>query len=253
MSDDLNYADWPRTDWYPRNGRFPFGDPVVRSSSGAPRPRLGTPLEVFTVHYVGAGAHWLDSGDTLTELAAIEANHAIPNRKPNEYNSASDVDGETFGYAGPYRAAHSGGNNGTSWGHLVVVGVEVPSEAQADGLIAGVRKMRRQLVDAGFLTPDHRVVPHRNMPRANTGCPGVLYDNDDWWDRIAAPLDAPAPEIDMHKFIKPKGYKDQFLIIPMSAETKRRIGDVDAPFVEVEVDDVPAFEDYLGYGSLTPE
>lgn len=257
----MTYADHPRTLWYPANPRTgqPAGDPVTRNSSGTPRPSLPIPLDTFTVHYVGAGRTWLDTGDTADELAAIERDHAIPNGKPNEYNSASDSAGETWGYAGPFRAAHSEGENGWAWGHLVVHGLEVPTDIQARWLIAGIRHMRRQLVDAGYLTPDHRVLGHRQMPAAGTSCPGPLYTNRVWWDRITAPLDPitlpPTTGDDtmntpLGRFY---GHADQFLLIPISAETKARLnptGDDAVPIVFRAVDPA-ALARQIGY-PLTP-
>ena len=187
--------DRSRYDWYPtvtRNGVTYSADKVV-NSDGSPRSRLA-PVSVFTVHYGGAG-QWLDQGDTHLELAAIERNHAIPQGKPNEYNSASDTDELTWEWAGPFRAAHSSGENSTAWGHLVVLGLEMPTEAQADRLIAGIRKARRQAVAAGYLTADHAVTPHRFMPDAQTSCPGPLFTVKAWWNRIAESLTAPTPPV----------------------------------------------------------
>jgi hypothetical protein len=187
--------DRDRHAWYPtvQHGDVTFTADKVIGSDGRLRPVL-QPVDIFTVHYVGAGSSWLDHGDTADELAGIERNHAIPNKKPNEYNSASDSEGVTWEYAGRFRAAHSAGNNETSWGHLVVVGLELPTEQQADQLIAGVRRARTQLVAAGALLRDHRVIPHANMPGARTGCPGPLYTYRHWWDRLAAPLPQPEPQ-----------------------------------------------------------
>lgn len=186
--------DHSRFDWYPTvvfNG-VKFGPEKVIRSDGTLRPALPIPLPTFTVHYGGAG-QWLDPGDTALELAAIERNHAIPNKKPNEYNSSSDSDAATWEWSGRFQAAHSEGENGTSWGHLAVLGLEMPTEAQADKLIEGIRKARAQGVAAGYLTADHAVVPHQGMPGASTNCPGPLYTNKRWWNRIIAPLTNTTP------------------------------------------------------------
>lgn len=222
----MSYLDHDRS-WYPANGNHPAGDPVVRSSSGSQRPPLATPLDTFTVHYIGAGQTWLDVGDTARELASIETGWAIPQGKPNEYNSASDSECETWQWAGAYRAAHCSGANDWAWGHLVVYGLEDPTPS-ADKLIAGVRRARRQLVAAGCLTPDHQVKAHQEMPGASTGCPGPLFTNKTWWNQITAPLDAPTnpPPEGGHMntpIIRIEGFADQFLCIPLSAETKARL------------------------------
>jgi hypothetical protein len=214
--------DRSRFDWYPTvtyNG-VTFSAAKVLSSSGSPRPALPVPLNVFTVHYGGAG-QWLDPGDTAAELAAIERNHAIPQRKPNEYNSASDSEAVTWEWAGRFHGAHSAGENGTAWGHLVVLGLEAPTEAQADKLIEGVRRARRQLVDAGRLAPGHTVAPHLNMPGAQTACPGPLWTNRAWWARIAAPLLDPIPPVplpDPSPLPAPDGGEDmEYIMKPVFA------------------------------------
>lgn len=93
-----------------------------------------------------------------------------------------------------------------------------------------------------------------------TGHCHIVTTFDGWDDNTPvaqrlAPITPPPPpkEDDMAKFVKPRGYKDQFLVIPVSADTKARLGDTNAPFVEVDVLDVKAFEQYMGYGKLTKE
>jgi hypothetical protein len=177
--------DHSRYDWYPPD----LGGPaVVCKSDGTPRPALQVPLATFGVHYGGAGASWLDFGDTAAELRGIELNHARPAGKPNEYNSVSDSASETWEYAGRFQAAHSSGNNGTVWGHLVLYGLEVLTEVEAHALIRGIRRARAQCVTAGYLTAGHIVLPHQLLPNANTSCPGPLWTNKAWWNEIAAPL-----------------------------------------------------------------
>lgn len=187
--------DHSRFDWYPAG----LGGPgQVQRSDGSPRPALRTPLNIFGVHYGGAGTSWLDFGDTANELRGIELNHARPSGKPNEYNSANDSASETWGYAGPFEAAHSSGNNATVWGHLVIYGLETLTEDQAQALIRGVRRARAQCVTAGYITPGHQVLPHQLLPGARTSCPGPLWTNRRWWAQIVAPLtsadfDQPTP------------------------------------------------------------
>jgi hypothetical protein len=177
--------DFSRYDWYPDG----LGGPAqVSMSNGKPRPPLRPPLDTFGVHFGGAGTQWLDSGDTIEELRGIELNWARPQNKPNEYNSANDIDSQTWEYAGPFRAAHSSGNNDNVWGHLVLYGLERLTEGQAQALIAGIRRARAQCVAAGYLTADHEVKGHRELRGASTGCPGPLYTNKRWWGQIVASL-----------------------------------------------------------------
>ena len=202
--------DFTRFDWYPDT----LGGPEqVSTSSGSPRPALRTPLATFGVHYAGAGTSWLDSGDTVQELLSVELNHARPSGKPNEYNSVSDIDSATYEYAGPYRAAHSSGNNDTVWGHLAMYGLEHLTEAQAQALIIGIRRARRQCVEAGYITADHAVLAHSELPWAATSCPGPLFANKRWWKQITAPIaavttSAPIEGDDMAALDKPIRWLD---------------------------------------------
>jgi hypothetical protein len=220
--------DFSRFDWYPNS----LGGPgQVSMSDGRPRPKLRTPLNVFGVHYAGAGTSWLDSGDTIEELLSVELNHARPQGKPNEYNSVSDIDSATFEYAGPYRAAHSGGNNDTVWGHLCLYGLEQLTEKQAQSLIVGIRRARMQAVKAGYVTADHVVKGHQELSGARTGCPGPLFTNKRWWAQITAPLTTATPPpppppppptedddmLAVVSLIRPQGYANVFAVTPWGA------------------------------------
>lgn len=183
--------DRSRFDWYPTvlHGDVRHSADRVISSDGSLRPKLSAPLDTFVVHHIGAGTGQMNR-PTAEVLAGIERWHAIPSRKPNEYNSASDVHGVTWEYAGDRRAAHAHGWNHRAWGHLAVIGLDVPTAAQADGLIRGIRRARTQLVAHGLLTRDHRVVAHSEI--GITGCPGALRTGS-WWAQIVAPLPSAPP------------------------------------------------------------
>jgi hypothetical protein len=228
--------DFSRFDWYPDG----LGGPgQVSMSDGRPRPALRTPLDTFAVHYGGAGTQWLDSGDTIEELRGVELNWARPNSKPNEYNSASDIDSETYEYAGPFRAAHSRGNNDTVWGHLALYGLEQLTEDQAQALIAGIRKARMQAVRAGYVTANHEVKGHQELKGASTGCPGPLFDNKRWWAQITAPLtttpSATPPTsteedifmLQLVSFIRPQRFRNVFAVTPWGS---RHLGHEDESF-----------------------
>ena len=178
--------DKSRYDWYRDTPE------VVLNSDGNPRPALPVPLNTFTVHYGGAGSNWTDFGDTADELWGVEL-WARSQSKPNEYNSSSDSQAVTWEYAGPFLAAHSGGENMSAWGHLALYGLEQLTEIEAQAFIKGTRKARQQCVDAGYLTPGHEVVAHNDMPGADTSCPGPLYTNKRWWNQIIAPLTEQEP------------------------------------------------------------
>lgn len=189
--------DRSRFDWYPPGL---CGPEVVCNSSGNPRPQLAVPLRVFMVHYAGAGS-FLDPGDTRPELVGVEVNHARPSGKPNEYNSVSDSEGVTWEYAGPFLAAHAGDWNSTRWGHLALLGVEPMTDEVAGRLIAGIRRARRQCVQAGYLTADHTVEPH--SARRQTSCPGPLYSNPLYWQAITAPLTESVSPMDTYVLTPP--------------------------------------------------
>jgi hypothetical protein len=220
----IDAFDFSRFDWYPAG----LGGPgQVSMSDGRPRPALQTPLDTFAVHFGGAGTQWLDSGDTIQELRGVELNWARPNSKPNEYNSASDIDSQTWEYAGPFRAAHSRGNNDTAWGHLALYGLEVLTEDQAQALIVGIRRTRMQCVKAGYVTASHTVKGHQELSGARTGCPGPLFTNKRWWAQITAPLTTvtpppppPTEDDDMLavvSLIRPQGYANVFAVTPWGA------------------------------------
>jgi hypothetical protein len=211
--------DHSRAEWYPETDGYTI-DPVM-TSGRTPRPPLRVPMSTFAVHYAGAGSSWLDEGDTGRELRSIEVNHARPTGKPNEYNSVSDISAETWEYAGPYRAAHSAGNNSTVWGHLVLYGLERLNDWHADRLIMGIRRARAQAVAAGWLTADHVVAGHRDLPNARTPCPGLLRTNRTWWNRITAPLAADLePGDTAMQAIRHTDYADQFAVIRLGPVTR---------------------------------
>lgn len=184
--------DKSRKDWYPtiiHNGVRHSADRVI-SSNGSPRPALRKPLDTFAVHHIGAGTGQM-SRNSLQVLDGIERWTAIPSNRPNMYNSASDANGVTWEYAGPFRAAHAANWNDRAWGHLALLGLDTPTPEQADGLVRGIRRAREQLVAHGLLTRSHAVVGHMDI--GQTPCPGLLRSNNDLWQQIVAPLSDAVP------------------------------------------------------------
>lgn len=157
-----NYTIRTRDTW--------LGDPVVRSSSGAPRPPLATPYAYVTYHWTGVNVRWGDVGDTDNEIRSID-NWATSVGKPNEYNTVihQDPDDIIHEYAGNYRAAHSAGENSISHGVLFLNGIHEPiTERQIDKM----RWLNQLLAYVGY-RDDHTLDRgHRDMPGANTTCPG---------------------------------------------------------------------------------
>lgn len=165
-----------------------FGSAFPTSSSGEVRPALAANRPVLTIHYVGSGT-FIDSGDTPNEMRAIHAwSTSSAKATPWEYNYVVDGDGELWTYAGERVAAHSAGNNTTSIGVLALAGLNDPVP---DAMVLGLRKLRWLLQNVGLLAPNHQLLPHRQMPGANTSCPGpqVLAR----WGEIAEPW-SPQPD-----------------------------------------------------------
>ena len=180
----MTYQVIPRTD---------IGlDPVVRSSSGSPRPAIAD-CQWMTIHYTGVDVRYGDTGDTPAEIRAIER-WAASQSKPNEYNYVIDQDDgpEVYEYAGPYRAAHSAGENSRAVGVLLLNGTrEGPTPVQVDK----VRWLRNVLRYFGVLAADSLTTPHRGMPGAATACPGplILGQLDAMRQPWQEPTDPPPP------------------------------------------------------------
>jgi hypothetical protein len=146
-----------------------FGTLLPTNVSGSPRPLLAPNRPILTCHYVGSGT-FTDTGDSPSEIRAIHAYSVSPaKRTPWEYSWVVDSDGEIWTYAGEYVAAHSAGNNTTAIGVLLLAGL---NDAPTDAMVLGFRQLRWWLLGKGLLAMDHQVLPHRQMPGANTACPG---------------------------------------------------------------------------------
>lgn len=149
-------------------------DPVVRNSSGSPRRLVsyGSPASFITVHYTGVNVIWGDIGDTPAEIRSIER-YAQSAGKPNEYNYVIDQDPSDliYEYAGLYQAAHSAGENGISYGVLMLNGTNEPITERQWRKLQWLRDVLR------YTQPNHAqlVRPHREMPGAATACPGTSY------------------------------------------------------------------------------
>lgn len=165
-------------------------DPVVRTSTGSPRPAISN-CDWVTVHYTGVDVRYGDEGDTPAEIRAIER-WAASQSKPNEYNYVigQDHDRFVYEYAGAFRAAHSGGENTRSVGVLFLNGTkEPPTDQQIDKL----RWLRDEVLKpSGVVKRDVATTPHKNMPGAATACPGSLIL--DRWDEFVLPWgESPTP------------------------------------------------------------
>lgn len=172
---------------------WPHEIPV--DSGGDVRPFVQRPAKWVTGHHTGAG-EWADFYDTIPEVRYIQmyAQHA---QKPWEYNWIIDTEGNVVEYAGFYQAAHSGGENHTAYGVLLLLNAthEKPTDAQ----ILAFRQLVWWLRELGYTSYQTFVLPHQQMPGARTACPGVYVMAR--WQEFITPWMPPPPvepkEIDM--------------------------------------------------------
>lgn len=171
----------PRSSWHPA---------PPTSNSGVTRPKLARPVPTITRHYTGsppdAKVRFWEPGDWMTWFQTVAVNAG----KSFEYNYVipprTDGVAQVWEYAGDYQAAHSSGENDVSIGVLFAIGVtNHPSygnynpakttvwEPITDPMIDAYRWLRDiHLKGAGIVAATVAEVEHRNMPGANTACPG---------------------------------------------------------------------------------
>lgn len=168
-------------------------DPVVRNANGSPRPKLTFPLGFVIYHYTGVNVNWGDVGDTDAEILGIER-WAASVGKPNEYNVVihQDPDDLVHEYAGPFRAAHSSGENGNGLGVLLLNGINEPLTALQLDKMKWVNQFNR---DLGLTNHATRFIGHRDAPGAATACPGPHIMPKLWFvnEPPTFPLQTPAP------------------------------------------------------------
>jgi hypothetical protein len=168
----------------PRSVVWPGETPT--SSTGVVRPLVRRPALYVTVHYTGAG-EWDDFGDTIPEARAIQvyAQHA---KKPWEYNWIIDSEGNVVEYAGFHQAAHSGGENTTAHGVLLLLGV---GEPVTEAMKLAFRQLVWWLAQEGATDASTQILPHREMPGAATACPNTLILGE--WMELTDPWSPPPP------------------------------------------------------------
>jgi hypothetical protein len=189
----------------PRSVVWPGQMPT--NNNGTPRPLLKANRPYFTIHYTGGGL-WLDPDDTIEEMRSIQQFAAGPSKQtPWEYNWVIDGQGNVGEYAGDYQAAHSGGENDTAIGVILLVGFKgtYPNaveywEDPTPQMIAAVQELRVWLESTGRLAETHSMLPHQQMPGAATACPGVAVMNH--WDQLCAyPTPTPPPSEDPEMYL----------------------------------------------------
>ena len=166
-------------------------DPAWRSDSVTRRPPILRPVSMLMVHYAGspdAGApgNQFVSMDPLAYMRGM-FRWAFANGKGDEYNYViAGPKGTCYEWAGTGQAAHCTNWNGRSIG--VQFGLDYDDEPPLEYAVR-LLELRRLLVDAGVLTPDHAVDPHGD--HFATGCPGKPVRSR--WPLYDVPLPPPTP------------------------------------------------------------
>jgi hypothetical protein len=162
MAVTRNYRVVPRTE---------IGLPaVVTSSGGSPRPKVHAPAKFVIHHYTGVNVNFKDVGDTAAEIRGIQA-YAARVGKPFEYNYVNhgDPDDLVFEYAGPYRAAHSAGENSIGLGVLHLLGTQ---EVMDIWMADKAKWLNHVFRVYGMIDARTVQVAHGDAPGASTACPG---------------------------------------------------------------------------------
>lgn len=153
------------------------GLPAPHNNNGTTlRPFLAPLRPTITCHYPGAPVGKSYAGDTM--LGDVKKKIYLLNMqryaqaagKSFEYNYLLFMDGEVWEYAGDFLAAHSAGDNAESYGVQFVNGQD---DLCTDAQVASFRWLRDiHLKSRQRLTVSCACTPHREMPGAQTACPG---------------------------------------------------------------------------------
>lgn len=196
----------PRPTWH-------VGEPT--NNSGTTRPLLAKPVPTLTIHYTGAP--WMSSASTFTgqQFMPHFQNIALASGKSFEYNYVipprANGTSEVWEYAGEYRAAHSEDENGISIGVLFAIGVNnhpsfknhdptkpVVWQPLQDNMINAYHWLRDELLPGANLVSDPAQTPHRDMPGANTACPGIPILGR-WATLVGDPTPPPGEDMELHR------------------------------------------------------
>lgn len=146
---------------------------TVTSSSGKPRPALHLePMIIF--HYTGVSSRDYDTADVAAEVRRIQ--QVFSATKPFEYNYVigQAYDDNIYEFAGTYQAAHSAGENSTSFGVLFLNSTREPLTCVQT---SKYRWLRDVLIWTQHLAVNPEQLGHRDAPGAATACPGRLIWN----------------------------------------------------------------------------
>jgi hypothetical protein len=195
----------PRSSWH-------VGEPT--NNSGTTRPLLAKPVPTLTGHYTGAPWMLSASNWTAQQFMPHFQNIALSSGKSFEYNYVIPprVDGsaQVWEYAGEYRAAHSENENHIAIGVLFAIGVNnhpsfknydptkpVVWEPLQDNMIEAYWWLRDEFLPSQGLVSAPQQTQHRNMPGANTACPGVSIISR--WSELSGPAPTPGDDMELHR------------------------------------------------------
>ena len=180
-------------------GNIPLGTPT--NTSGSTRPLMLMNRPIHTIHYTGLRPDqiWFTDGDGVFDniedvyrfMGRLEE-VARASGKPFEYNTCipimSDNSSHVIAYADEYVAAHSAGENTIAHGTLFMAGT---NQSLNSGAIYAFQWWNAVLETTGRLTSDSQITPHKDMPNAQTACPGAAILVD--LASLRAPYIPPAP------------------------------------------------------------
>jgi len=225
--------------------------PAPYSNDGVTlRPLLAPGIPTITGHYPGApegrsyaGTAMLGDVKKKIYLFNMQA-YAQAAGKSYEYNFVIFMDGQVWEYAGDYLAAHSAGENAVSYGVQFVNGQD---DLCTDAQVEAFRWLRDvHLIGRGRLSPTCLTVPHRDMPGANTSCPGdrAIMPRLGELREPYIPL-PPLEDDDMLTYIAqiPDG---RFLLVGTSVRVLSRFELDRPPFVGQPVTVIPPTDDGAG-------
>lgn len=187
---------------------------VPTNTSGSTRPLMLMNRPIHTIHYTGIRPDqvWFSGGDGVFDN--IEAVYSFLRRleevarrsgKPFEYNTVipvmADGSAHVLAYADEYVAAHSSGENTLAHGTLFATGIGQDLNA---GAVLAFQWWNAVLEYSGRLTANSQILPHDQMPDAQTSCPGVPIKNRLSQLRTpyqAAPPPPPPPPVNTYQRI----------------------------------------------------
>lgn len=219
---------------------------VDEHTSSGPHPYSRTTAVI--VHYTAASSTPETEASVRDYIRRTQRDYAANRGYSIGYNWVVDRQGRVWEARGDGYKCAANGNSTTNDNPAVLCLVNGADPAN-EPMIAAVRDVVAHVEDMTGRTI--HIKGHRDV-RA-TACPGDgLYAQV--LDGTFRPTPEPPPkDDDVYKFLQIDGFQDQFLILPVSGETKRRMGAVGQTPIRVSsTQSRQQLEQFLGY-ELTPE